>query len=183
MNNPFYYPGFRILTVFFDEPYREFHLREIAKLASTSSSTAKRYLDYYSRNGFLSKRREANLVLLKANLENLSFRYMKLANFMTKLKPLACFLARILPGCSIVLYGSCARGEDDPQSDVDLLIVCRKTERFDLDRFEKSLGRRITILTYTQIEWEEKARKDRPFYERVLIDGVVLQGNLPAVKL
>jgi predicted nucleotidyltransferase len=183
MNNPFYYPGFRILTVFFEEPYREFHLREIAKLAGTSSSTAKRYLDYYSKNGFLSKSRKANLVLLKANLENLSFRYMKLAHFTTKLRPLTGFLGRILPGSSVILYGSCARGEDDPQSDVDLLIVCRKTGRFELGRFERSLGRRITVLTYTQTEWEEKARKDRPFYERVLIDGVVLQGNLPVVKL
>jgi len=29
MNNPFKYHGFRILTVFFNEPYREFHLREV----------------------------------------------------------------------------------------------------------------------------------------------------------
>jgi DNA-binding IclR family transcriptional regulator len=78
MNNPFCYPGFRILAVFFDEPYREFHLREIAKLAGTSSSTAKRYLDYYGRNDFVSKSRKANLVLLKVNLEDLSFRHMKL---------------------------------------------------------------------------------------------------------
>jgi predicted nucleotidyltransferase len=183
MNNPFCYPGFRILTVFFDEPYREFHLREIAKLAGTSSSTAKRYLDYYSKSGFLSRSRKANLVLLKANMESLSFRYMKLAYFTTKLKPLKSFFERALPNASVTLYGSCARGEDDPQSDVDLLIICRKTERLDLGRFEKSLGRRFTVLMYTQSEWEEKARKDRAFYERVLIDGVVLQGNFPVVKL
>lgn len=183
MNNPFCYPGFRVLTAFFDEPYREFHLREIAKLAGISSSTAKRYLDYYSKNGFLSRSRKANLVLLKASMENLSFRYMKLAYFTTKLKPLTDFLARALPSASVILYGSCARGEDDLQSDVDLLIICRKTERLDLGRFEKSLARRITVLMYTQTEWEEKAKKDKAFYERVLIDGIVLQGNLPVVKL
>lgn len=183
MNSPFYYPGFRILTIFFDEPYREFHLREIAKLAGVSSSTAKRYLDFYHRNDFLAKSRRANLVLLKANLENLSFRYMKLACFMTKLKPLRDFLRHTLPNTSIILYGSCARGEDDPQSDVDLLLVGRKAEQLDLSKFEKSLARRVTILTCTQIEWEEKARKDRAFYERILIDGIVLQGNLPVVKL
>ncbi len=182
MNNPFHYAGFRILTVFFDEPYREFHLREIAKLAGISASTAKRYLDYYSKNGFLLRSRKANLVLLKANLENLSFRYMKLAYFTTRLKPLMDFLERTLPSTSVTLYGSCARGEDDPQSDVDLLIICRKMERLDLGRFEKSLERRITVLMYTYTEWEEKAKKDRAFYERILIDGIVLQGNLPVVR-
>jgi predicted nucleotidyltransferase len=182
MNNPFYYPGFRILTAFFDEPYREFHLREIAKLTGVSSSTAKRYLDFYSKNDFLAKSSRANLVLLKANLESLSFRYMKLAYFTTKLMPLTDFFDQALPNASIVLYGSCARGEDDPQSDVDLLIVGRKTGRLDFGRFEKRLERRITVLTYTQAEWEEKAKKDRAFYERILIDGIVLQGNLPVVN-
>ena len=182
MNNPFDYPGLRILVVFFNEPYRDFHLREIAKLADVSSSTAKRFLDFYNENKFLVKSRRANLVLFRANLENLSFRYMKLSYFMMKVKPLVDFLKDTYPNSSIVLYGSCARGEDDPESDVDLLIVGRKTERFDLGKFENKLGRKVTLLIYTLHEWEEKAKKDKAFYERILIDGIVLQGNLPVVK-
>ncbi len=61
MNNPFHYPGLRILAVFFNESYQDFHLRQIAKLANVSSSTAKRFLDFYSENKFLVKSRKANL--------------------------------------------------------------------------------------------------------------------------
>ncbi len=182
MNNPFHYPGLRILVIFFKEPYHDFHMRQIAKLADVSPSTAKRFLDFYSENMFLIKSRKANLVLFKANLENLSFRYMKLSYFMMQAKPLTDFLKNTYPNSSIVLYGSCARGEDDPESDVDLLIVGRKTEQFDLHRFEKRLKRKVTILIYTPHEWKEKAKKDNAFYERILIDGIVLQGNLPVVK-
>jgi len=182
MNNPFDYPGLRILVVFFNEPYRDFHLREIAKLADVSSSTAKRFLDLYNENKFLVKSRKANLVLFKANLENPSFRYMKLSYFIMKMKPLISFLKDTYPNSSIVLYGSCARGEDDPESDVDLLIVGRKTERFDLSEFENGLGRKVTLLIYTPHEWEEKAKTDKAFYERILVDGIVLRGNLPVVK-
>lgn len=182
MNNPFDYPGLRILIVFFNEPYRDFHLREIAKLADVSSSTAKRFLDFYNENNFLVKSRKANLVLFRSNLENLSFRYMKLSYFMMKVMPLIDFLKDTYPNSSIVLYGSCARGEDDPESDVDLLIVGRKRERFDLGKFENKLGRKVTILIYTLHEWEEKAKRDKAFYERILVDGIVFQGNLPAVK-
>ncbi len=121
-------------------------------------------------------------MLFRANLENLSFRYMKLSYFMMKVKPLVDFLKDTYPNSSIVLYGSCARGEDDPESDVDLLIVGRKTERFDLGKFENKLGRKVTLLIYTPHEWEEKAKRDRAFYERILVDGIVLQGNLPVVK-
>lgn len=182
MNNPFHYPGLRILVVFFNEPYHDFHLRQIAKLADVSSSTAKRFLDFYSENKFLVKSRRANLVLFRANMENLTFRYMKLSYFIMKVKPLTDFLKDTYPNSSIVLYGSCARGEDNPESDVDLLIVGRKTERFDLDKFEKRFGRKVTLLIFTLHEWEEKAKKDKAFYERILVDGVVLQGNLPVVK-
>jgi len=182
MNNPFHYPGLRILVVFFNEPYQDFHLRQIAKLADVSSSTAKRFLDFYSENKFLVKSRRANLVLFKANLENLSLRYIKLSYFMMKVKPLIDFLKDTYPNSSIVLYGSCARGEDGPESDVDLLIVGRKTERFDLGKFEKRLGRKVTLLIYTLHEWEEKTKKDKAFYERILVDGIVFQGNLPVVK-
>jgi len=182
MNNPFQYPGLRILTIFFNEPYRDFHLREIAKLADVSSSTAKRFLDFYEANGFLVKSRKANLVLFRANVVNLSFRFMKLGLFVMKAKPLIDFLKETYAGSSIVLYGSCARGEDDPESDIDLLIVGRRVKHVDLSNYEKKLDKKITLLTYIPQEWEEKAEKDKAFYERILVDGVVLHGNLPVVK-
>jgi predicted nucleotidyltransferase len=182
MNNPFQYPGFRILTVFFGEPYREFHLREIAKVAEVSSSTAKRYLDFYEANGFLIRESKANLALFRANVENISFRFMKIALFLFKARPLTDFLSEAYSGSSIVLYGSCARGEDGPESDMDLLVVGRRVEKMDLTRYEDMLGRKINLLIFEPREWEEKAEEDRAFYERVLVDGIVLQGTLPVVS-
>ena len=183
MKDPFLYPGLRVLLLFFNEPYREFHLREIAKLANVSSSTAKRFLDFYTEKGFLQKQRKANLVLFKANVENSAFRHMKIGHFLLKLQPLLVHLKEVYPNSSITLYGSCARGEDDAQSDIDLLIISRKKEKAELYKFEKQFERKITVLVYEQHEWEEKAKKDIAFYERILIDGIPLQGNLPVVNL
>jgi Predicted nucleotidyltransferases len=182
MNNPFKYPGFRILTVFFDEPYREFHLREVAETSEVSPSTAKRFLDFYEASGFLVKERKANLVLFQADLENNSFRFMKVALFLLKVRPLTDFLAEAYAGSSIVLYGSCARGEDGPESDVDLLAVGRRAEKMDLTRYEDLLGRRINVIAFDSQEWEEKAEEDKAFYERILVDGIVLKGTLPVVS-
>jgi len=70
MDNPFEYPGFRVLVVFFNDPYREVHLREVAKKAEVGTGTAKRFLDFYEANGFVVKDRKANLVLFKGNLES-----------------------------------------------------------------------------------------------------------------
>lgn len=183
MRDPFFYPGMRVLLVFFDDPYRDFHLREIAKLAQVSSSTAKRFLDFYSEKGLLQKQRKANLVLFKANVENATFRHVKIGYFLLKLRPLVDYLRSVYSDSSIILYGSCARGEDDPNSDIDFLILSRKKEKADLQRFEKQFERKITVLVYAPHEWEEKAVKDRSFYERILTDGIPLQGSLPVVKL
>jgi predicted nucleotidyltransferase len=101
---------------------------------------------------------------------------------MMKAKSLIDFLKNTYPNSSIVLYGSCARGEDDPNSDVDLLIVGRKRKHLDFNKFESNLGRKIIVLIYTPHEWEEKAKKDHAFYDRILIDGIVLDGMLPVVK-
>ena len=182
MNNPFKYPGFRILTVFFDEPYREFHLREVAEISEVSPSTAKRFLDFYEASGFLVKERKANLVLFQADLENNSFRFMKVALFLFKARQLMDFLTEAYKGSSIILYGSCARGEDSPESDVDLLAVGRRAEKMDLTRYEDLLGRRINVIAFDSQEWEEKAEEDKAFYERILVDGIVLKGTLPVVS-
>jgi predicted nucleotidyltransferase len=181
MNNPFEYPGFRILAAFLDDPYREYHLREAAEIADVSPSTAKRFLDFYEANGFLVRERKANLALFRANVENNSLRLMKTAMFLFKARPLTKHLTEAYPGSSVVLYGSCARGEDGPDSDVDILIVGRRAEKTDLLRYEEMLGRRINTIVYDPQEWEERAEEDRPFYERVLVDGIVLHGTLPVV--
>jgi len=182
LNNPFKYPGFRILTVFFDDPYRKFHLREVAEISEVSPSTAKRFLDFYEASGFLVKERRANLVLFIADVDNNSFRLMKTALFLFKARPMIELLKEAYGGSSVVLYGSCARGEDGPDSDVDLLVVGRRVEKTDLTRFEGLLSRRINVIAFNPKEWEEKAMEDKAFYERILVDGIVLQGLLPVVS-
>jgi len=130
----------------------------------------------------LLKTKRANLVLFKANTENPSFRMMKLGVFLLKAAPLTDFLAEKYPDSSVVLYGSCARGEDDSESDLDLLIVGKKIRHVDMSAYEKQLSRRIALLVYSKSEWEDKAKMDKAFYERILVDGVAIHGTLPVVK-
>jgi len=183
MRDPFSYPGVRVLLMFFNEPYREYHLREIAKLAKVSSSTAKRFLDFYNEEGFIQKQRKANLALFKANIANSAFRHLKIGYSLFKLQPLADHLEEVYSNFSIILFGSCSRGEDDLQSDIDILVISSRKERADLSEFERHLERRITLLLYEPHEWEVKAKSDKAFYERILVDGIPLRGNLPVVRL
>ena len=78
------YPGLRILNVFFRDPYKEVHLRQAAAQARVSPSTAKRFLDEYTRLGLLTETQRANLHLFKANLDKISFRLWKTSLFLLK---------------------------------------------------------------------------------------------------
>lgn len=181
MRSLFDYPGFRILAMFLEDSYREFYLREVASHAKVSVSTVKAYLDSFVRDEFLLRSKRANLVLFKANIENAAFRHFKMAYFLRRVGPLIKHLRQNYENSSIILYGSCARGEDDKDSDIDLLII-GKADRVELTDFERRFNRKITLLAFSYQDWEEKAKQDEAFYESIIADGLVVQGSLPVIR-
>ncbi len=181
MSDPFQYPGFKILSLFLHNPYEELHLKAVARSSGVSPSTAKRFLEFYEENGLVTKNKKANLTLFKGNVESLPFRFLKLGVFTLEANPLFVHLKEAYPASSITLYGSCARGEDSPDSDIDILVIGKSAPRPDLTQYEKKLGKKVNLVTYTSAEWEEKASLDKAFYERVIVDGVAISVGVPVV--
>lgn len=179
----FKYAVFKVLKVFFEHPFDSFHLRKVAKMAKVSTATAKACLDFLFENRFLKKEKIGNLLLFKSDYESQVFRHFKIAFnvFLLESSGLAYFLKENINATSIVVYGSFARGEDDEKSDIDILIISYEKKSFDLSSFEKKLKRKIKMLHYNANQWKEKAKTDKPFYERVLLDGIALYGNPPVV--
>lgn len=174
--------GTRVIRVFLDNPGKEVHVREVANLSKVSPGSAKKYLDILYKENLLLRRKQANLLLYRGNLENPAFRQMKIAHSTHKL--LRCglvdFLVSELSPASVILFGSVARGEDDKDSDVDLFVLAKKRE-VDLIKFEKGLKRKINLIAYDSKTWERKVKEDQPFYDSVTLDGVALHGELPVV--
>lgn len=92
-------------------------------------------------------------------------------------------LKRVVPNAQAILFGSEARGEARPDSDVDVLILLDKNEitleeeekitspLYDME-FEKGII--ISPIVMTRKRWEE-AKRQTLFYYNVLKDGVLLQ--------
>ena len=78
-----------------------------------------------------------------------------------------------------IIFGSKARGDDHPDSDLDVLIVTRDWDR-QLTKEIRSLGHSLampigaipSILIYSKEEWMERGRDGSPFYRAVVRDGV-----------
>jgi len=79
----------------------------------------------------------------------------------------------------MVIYGSKARGDDHPDSNLDVLLIV-KNEAGHLKRPLRRLGYEIavmsdavpSILAYTQDEWESRKESGAPFQQAVERDAV-----------
>ncbi|MBI4173897.1 MAG: nucleotidyltransferase domain-containing protein [Candidatus Aenigmarchaeota archaeon] len=84
---------------------------------------------------------------------------------------LSALVAGKVEGCEVYLFGSCARGEDVEDSDIDLLVV--GTNRTAIARLQ-ALDRRAKVSFFTPVEWLKLAKQDRAFYQRVEQDKIRL---------
>ncbi len=79
----------------------------------------------------------------------------------------------------MVVFGSKARGEAGPESDLDVLVIVREGDR-GLKRAIRHLAHELaavsdavpSIMVYTREEWIRRERNASPFYQAVTRDGV-----------
>ena len=81
----------------------------------------------------------------------------------------------------VILFGSAARGELGPHSDLDILVIKRDTPYFGADRvreLSKMIKRDIPVdfLIYRPEEFEKRLSMGDPFLKSIMEEGKVLYG-------
>ena len=81
----------------------------------------------------------------------------------------------------IVIFGSKARGDAKPGSDLDVLLVIRGTDRRLKDAVRRSayllsVGTDVvpSMMVLTREEWSLLRKREAPFWQTVTRDGVVV---------
>lgn len=174
----------RFMEFFLINPYEEVYLREIAKKLNISPFAAKKYTDILIKEGLIVDEKKANLRYLKANTFNIFYKYLKISHNIKQLidSGLADFLKENITNItSIILFGSFAKGDDTKESDIDVLIIGKKSS-FNLSKFEKKLKKEISIHFFSWSEWNNKTQKDHPFYYEIINHGIPVYGELPIIK-
>ncbi len=84
---------------------------------------------------------------------------------------------------AVVLFGSLARGESSPGSDIDLAVIAPAEwdRRGEVqEAVQTRMGNRCDVLVFSPTEFLGHARsKDEPVVNDILSDGIVLAGALP----
>jgi predicted nucleotidyltransferase len=81
---------------------------------------------------------------------------------------------------SILLFGSYAKGENDSESDVDVLTISL-SKNTPVTELSKLLKRDVNLINFTPAQWSQQAKTNKAFYLDVILDGIVLYGTKPVV--
>lgn len=172
-----------VLKLFIDNPHNSYYLRESARLLKMDPMTVKRALSLFVADGLLLKKEEKNQILYKAKIDSPSFRYLKISYNLSWLekKGVSEFLSHHMNTVtSILLFGSFAKGENDNESDVDILIISL-SKNTPTAEVAKLLKRDVNLINFTPAQWSQQANTNKAFYLDVILDGIVLYGTKPVV--
>ena len=165
-----------ILKIFFEEPTREFNVREVARILKIAPATASKELKELVKQSILKETKQKIFNLYKANLESDFYRDLKIYYNLRKIKDSGLLeaLNKFYLKPTIVLFGSVASGLDTETSDFDLLIISEKIKEFPESRkFEKKLNRKLQIFVVENI----KELKNKHLINNI-INGITLQGKI-----
>ncbi|MFH1473570.1 MAG: nucleotidyltransferase domain-containing protein [Candidatus Aenigmatarchaeota archaeon] len=165
-----------ILKIFFEDPAKEFNVREVARLSEISPATASKELKRMAKEGLLKERKERGFNLYRSDLESDSYRDLKTYYNIRKLRKsgLVAALNAFYMKPAIVLFGSAASGLDTKTSDFDLLVVSEKTKEFPQTRkFEKRLNRTLQLFVVKNV----KELKNKHLISNVL-NGIAIEGSI-----
>ena len=153
-----------------DEELSQTKIRNKIKIAK---ATLIKWLNYLEKNNFVNVKIEGVSKLYRLNKENAILKQFKILSNIIKIQELNYLSKR--NNIKIYLYGSCSRGEDSKESDVDLLIIgnVKRHEIIDdINRLSKKLNKKITLQIFNDLEWANMGKKDAAFYERVEKDKI-----------
>ncbi len=167
---------FGVLKVFFEDPNKKFHIRELARLTDLSPPGIMKIVKNLEKEKLVIAEKRGFVTDVCATRTDAFFRLKRSVNLIMLYESgLVDFLNKAYEQPeAIVLFGSYSKGEDTSKSDIDIAVVTNKSEQSSLDKFEKYLKRSVNLHEVKM----SRAEKD---FINTLANGIVLSGYLRAV--
>lgn|GEM_PF-1044162 len=162
---------------------KAYSVRGLAKELRISVGSAKAALDFMHKRGIVKNSAIGRSYQYRADLENALCRQWKILFNVAQVQRtgiLNGILEKSQDVQSVLLYGSLAKGTNDDNSDMDVLVVAHKMPK-NRQIATKMMWREPNVSWITLDDWKKKAREDKVFYENVIYDSIVLYGQRPVV--
>lgn len=161
----------KVLDFILKYPHRDFIEAEIQKAIRISRSGINYALRELEAAGFISRDKRGKSYFYILNHKNPVIRQLKVLQTIIEIEP----LYKKLKGAAskIILFGSSCRGENTPDSDVDLFIVSHSKEEIENQIKKFHSKRKIQAVVRTNLKFNEMKQTEPDFYEQVN-KGIVL---------
>lgn len=155
-------------------PENRYHVREIARLTNTAPGTLHRELSKLAKVGILKREISGTQIYYFANRDLLIFN--ELVSILRKTSGIVDVLRNaLLPLSNKIIiafvFGSLARGTENPESDVDILIIGDvgfAEVVAALYATQEIIDREINPKVYQKEEWKKLIHKKDPFAQEIL---------------
>lgn len=159
----------KVLKHISKNPYQKFYLRQISKELKISPSSSKKAIDSLIKLNFLKSETMGNLRIVYANMDEILFKNYKILENISFLKDL---IEQLKPAISITLYGSYAKGENDNQSDIDIVIITNSMKKTP----NEYKNGQVQVQKFTPKEWKDMKKTNKAYVNDVS-KGITLYGE------
>jgi len=160
-------PSFEVL-VWLGRHYRQsYYVRELANILSISTGAASGQLRILGEAGLVTSEQKGRTLLYRATISHPVVREIKILATLLELSPLIASLEKHVP--RMILFGSCAAGEDTDESDIDLFIetASRPFVSDLISQHERQEMRKLSPIIMSAEESLQLRVRDRPLYDRI----------------
>lgn len=162
-----------ILELFFNNPQKEYYLRQIEKLTNYSVGNIRREMVKLKESGLFVSRTLGKIKFYKLNTTYPLYEEIK--NIIQKTIGIEGGLKAIAQKHKEInfafIYGSFVRGEQRSLSDIDIVIIGNiepKEIKSDLFEYQSKIGREINSTVYSTAEFLSKAKKVNHFINSII---------------
>lgn len=163
-----------ILALLYEHPDQSYFTREILRSVDAGTGAVQRELKNLLKAGLIVRRTRGNQVFYQADRQAPVFTEMqalirKTVGVFSVLRSALAPMGKVIKIAFV--YGSLARQEERPQSDIDLMVIGRvdlETVVPKLSEAESVLGRPINPTVYSPKEFRSKLKSKNHFLKAVL---------------
>jgi predicted nucleotidyltransferase len=165
----------KVLNFLIREPVKQFTANEIQAGTGISRAGINTALRKLANEKLIVREKKAKIYLYSVQTTNQPL--IKQLKVMQNLLVLQPMINKLKTACEkIILYGSCARGEDTSASDIDLLIITNAPDDAKKIAGRMGLKKKVQLVFKSPLAFVEMEKKALEYFEE-LSRGLVLWGG------
>ncbi|PIN80933.1 hypothetical protein COV16_00135 [Candidatus Woesearchaeota archaeon CG10_big_fil_rev_8_21_14_0_10_34_8] len=167
----------KIMEIFYKEPNRASHIRELARETGLSSTGVIKIVKRLKKEGLLKSKKEKMVDEIRASLSSRFYMMKRLYNIFSLYE---CGIIEEIKNRyeepdAIVLFGSYEKGTDTDKSDIDICVISRKETQLNTEKFARKLKRAVNIITLDI----DKATDE---FRNSIANGTILEGYAELIR-